>query len=128
MTTRSPTRTASFPSTDPAVRTGLGVAMLLAVTDVVVGITTISGDAVGNAVAVLVGVLAAATLVSLPAAWRGSARALRAVAVTRLIAAFTAVPAFFVDDVAPELVIAAAVTVVAALVVAVLVIPRRVRS
>ena len=122
------TATVPRPRTSPAVRTGLVLAVLLAVGDVVAGITTISGDAVGTSIAVVDVVLAIGTVGSLPAAWRGTAWALRTVAVTRLLGALTAVPAFFVDDVAPEMVIAAAVTVVVAIVAVVLVLPRGVRS
>jgi len=117
----------SPPRTGPAVRTGLALAVLLALADVAAGIALV-GDATGTAVAVFGGLMALATLGALPAAWRGTGWALRTVAATRLLGALTAVPAFFVDDVAPGLVLAAAVTVVAAIVVAVLVLPRGARS
>jgi fluoride ion exporter CrcB/FEX len=120
--------TVSPPRTSPAVRTGLVLAAVLAVGDVVAGITTISGDPVGTSVAVVDGLLALGTLGSIPAAWRGAAWALRTVAITRLLGALTAVPAFFVDDAPAGMVLAAAVTVVVAIVVAVLVLPRGTRS
>jgi hypothetical protein len=121
------TATVSRPRTSPAVRTGLVLAVLLALGDVAAGITTISGDAVGTSIAVFDVVLALVTVGSIPAAWRGAAWALRTVAATRLLGALTAVPAFFVD-VEPGMVIAAAVTVVVAIVAAVLVLPRGTRS
>jgi hypothetical protein len=121
------TATVSRPRTSPAVRTGLVLAVLLALGDVAAGITTISGDAVGTSIAVFDVVLAIGTIGSIPAAWRGAAWALRTVAATRLLGALTAVPAFFVD-VEPGMVIAAAVTVVVAIVAAVLVLPRGTRS
>lgn len=115
--------------TGPAVRTGLILAALLAIGDVVAGIATISGDAVGTAIAVFGGVAALVTLAALPAGWRGAEWALRTVAATRLLGALTAVPAFFVGDVPAALVIAAAVTVVLAVLVAVLVLrPARDRA
>jgi hypothetical protein len=122
------TATVSRPRTSPAVRTGLVLAVLLALGDVAAGITTISGDAVGTSIAVFDVVLAIGTIGSIPAAWRGAAWALRTVAATRLLGALTAVPAFFVDDVEPGMVIAAAVTVVVAIVAVVLVLPRGTRS
>jgi hypothetical protein len=122
------TATVSRPRTSPAVRTGLVLAVLLALGDVAAGITTISGDAVGTSIAVFDVVLALVTVGSIPAAWRGAAWALRTVAATRLLGALTAVPAFFVDDVEPGMVIAAAVTVVVAIVAVVLVLPRGTRS
>ena len=122
------TTTLSRPRTSPAVRTGLVLAVLLALGDVAAGITTISGDAAGTTVSVVDGLLALGTIGSLPAAWRGAAWALRTVASTRLLGAVTAVPAFFVDDVPAGLVLAAAVTVVVAIVAAVLVLPRGTRS
>jgi hypothetical protein len=94
---------------------------------VAAGITTISGDAVGTSIAVFDVVLAIGTIGSIPAAWRGATWALRTVAATRLLGALTAVPAFFVD-VEPGMVIAAAVTVVVAIVAVVLVLPRGTRS
>jgi hypothetical protein len=121
------TATVSRPRTSPAVRTGLVLAVLLALGDVAAGITTISGDAVGTSIAVFDVVLALVTVGSIPAAWRGAAWALRTVAATRLLGALTAVPAFFVD-VEPGMVIAAAVTVVVAIVAVVLVLPRGTRS
>jgi hypothetical protein len=122
------TATVSRPRTSPAVRTGLVLAVLLALGDVAAGITTISGDAVGTSIAVFDVVLAIGTIGSIPAAWRGATWALRTVAATRLLGALTAVPAFFVDDVEPGMVIAAAVTVVVAIVAVVLVLPRGTRS
>ena len=128
MTTATSPATVSRLHTSPAVRTGLVLAVLLALGDVAAGITTISGDAVGTSVAVVDGLLALGTLGSIPAAWRGTAWALRTVAATRLLGALTAVPAFFVDDVEPGMVIAAAVTVVVAIVAVVLVLSRGTRS
>ena len=104
------------------------LAVLLALGDVAAGITTISGDAVGTSIAVFDVLLALVTVGAIPAAWRGATWALRTVAATRLFGALTAVPAFFVDDVEPGMVIAAAVTVVVAIVAVVLVLPRGIRS
>jgi hypothetical protein len=122
------TATLSRPGTSPAVRTGLVLAVLLALGDIAAGITTISGDAFGTSIAIVDGLVALVMFGAFPAAWRGAAWALRTVAATRLLGALTTLPAFFVDDVAPGMVIAAAATVVVALVVVVLVYPRGNRS
>lgn len=121
------TATLARPRTSPALRTGLVLAVLLAVGDVAAGIALV-GDTTGTAIAVFGAVMALATLGALPPAWRGTSWALRTVVATRLLGALTAVPAFFVDDVTAVLVLVAAVTVVVAIVVAVLVLPRRAQA
>ena len=107
--------------TGRGVRIGLGLAALLAVGDVAAGIVLFGGDPTSTAVAVFGWFMALATFAALPAGWRGAGRALRTVAVTRLLGALTAVPAYFVPGVPTGLVITAAVTVLAAVLAAVLI-------
>jgi hypothetical protein len=121
------TATLARPRTSPAVRTGLVLAVLLAGGGGAAGIALV-GDSTGTAVAMFGAVMALATLGALPQAWQGTAWALRTVAATRLLGALTAAPAFFVDDVPAGLVLVAAVTVVIAIIVAVLVLPRRTQA
>ena len=118
MTTTSPSRTA------PAVRIGLVLGALLALVDLVALVTTEHDGPGGPAVAVAGGLLAVLTLAAVPSGWRGAAWALTTVAVTRLVGALASVPVFFDDD-ADEPVVVAALTVVLAVAVAVLVLPRR---
>jgi hypothetical protein len=113
------------PATGVGVRVGLVLAALLSLVDLVALVTTEHGGTTGVAVAVGGGVLAVATLAALPAGWRGAGWALRTVAATRLVACLASVPAFFDGGTAEEPVLVAAVTVVLAIVVAVLVLPRR---
>jgi hypothetical protein len=93
-------------------RVGLGLAALLALTDIVsVAFPTPEGET-GPPVAVLVVglVLGLATVAALVPAWRtGSRPALRAVAGTRIVSGILALPAFFVDPPVPLLVLAAVV-------------------
>jgi hypothetical protein len=120
--------TLSPPRTSAAVRTGIVLAVILAISDIVGGIPLIGEDAFASTVAVFGWVMAIGTLVAVPAAWRGGETPRRTVVLTRLLGALTAVPAFFLADVATGLVLAAAATVLAAIVVAVLVLPRRAQS
>lgn len=126
-TTAPPTRTAQ--RTGRAVRAALVLAVLLALGDLAAGAATVGSDPAGTTIGVFGAVVAVITIAALPAAWRGRESALRAVAATRLLGALTAVPAFFVADVAAGLVIAAAVTVACAVLVTVVVLrPARSRA
>lgn len=95
MTTSQP---ASHLST--ANRIGLGLAAFLGVADVVLSFIPVPEGDVGPPqwIVVLSGLLGVATLAAVVVAWRkGGRRALRTVAVTRVLSMLTAVPAFFVD-------------------------------
>lgn len=107
------------------VRIGLVLAALLSLVDLVALVTTEHGGTTGTVVAVGGGVLAVVTLAALPAGWRGAGWALRTVAATRLVACLASVPALVDGGSTEEPVLVAAVTVVLAVVVAVLVLPRR---
>ena len=122
------TSTPTTRRTTATVRTGLVLAALLALLDLVALIATEHGGAGGTVVAIAGAALGVATLAVLPAAWRGAAWALRTVAATRLVACLASVPAFVDGSTTEEPVLVAALTVVLAIVVAVLVLPRAVRS
>ena len=81
-------------------RTGLVIAALLGVADVVSAFFPTPDGQVGPPLAIVVlgGVIGLATLAAVAVAWRRGRRgALRIVAGTRVLSAITALPAFFVD-------------------------------
>jgi hypothetical protein len=113
-------------------RIGLGICAVLAVADLA-GLAMVGGtdsDAVGPPSAVLVAgaVLGAITLVAVVSTWRTGSRAgSRVVAGTRILSAFGALPAFFVDDVPAGLVASAGAGVAVTLVAVWLVLSPRAR-
>lgn len=98
-------------------RTGLVLLALLALGDVALPFTT-DGEHPPMWVAIVGLVLGVASLVCLPAAWRGRTPALFGLLGTRVVSALLSLPAFFVDDVPGEVlgivVLTVALTVVGA--------------
>jgi hypothetical protein len=105
-------------------RTGLVIAALLGVADVVSAFFPTPDGEVGPPLPIVLlgGLLGIATLGAVAVAWRtGKRGALRIVAGTRVLSAITALPAFFVDVPAPlKLVVAVAVVLTVVCVVLVL--------
>ena len=106
------------------VRTGLVLAALLGLADVVSVLFPTPDGEVGPPLPILVlgALLGAATLAAVIVAWRTGRRgALRIVAGTRVLSAISALPAFFVDvPVALKLVVAVAIVLTVVSVVLVL--------
>lgn len=98
-------------------RVGLVLAALLAVGDVLTSIPQYVDEPVIPTVAI---VLAVATLVAVPFAWRDAAWARGVVIATRLLSALLAVPAFFFPGVPPGWVVAAATGILLSVLVVVL--------
>jgi hypothetical protein len=99
-----------------AVRTGLVLAAVTGLADVVFNATMLS-DGVTSIAGLVIGLL---TLVAIPFAWRGSRGALIVVVVTRLLSGLSGLPAFFVDGVPAGGIIAAAVGLVLEVIVVIL--------
>jgi hypothetical protein len=100
-----------------AVRTGLVLAVVTSLADVVFNATMLS-DGITSIAGLAIGLL---TLVAIPFAWRGSRGALIVVAVTRALSGLSGVPAFFIAGVPAGGVIAAAVGLVLEVVIVILV-------
>jgi hypothetical protein len=77
---------------------GLCICALLAVADLIGLIGLNAADAPPVPVTVMSAVLGLMTLVVLRPAWRGEARGLTTVLITRVLSALLGVPAFFVDS------------------------------
>jgi hypothetical protein len=99
-----------------AVRTGLVLAAVTGLADVVFNATMLS-DGITSIAGLVIGLL---TLAAIPFAWRGSRAALMVVIVTRLLSGLSGIPAFFVDGVPAGGVIAAAVGLVLEVIVVIL--------
>ncbi|NUT36662.1 MAG: hypothetical protein HOV79_26710 [Hamadaea sp.] len=97
------------------VRAGLVLAVLLGLGDLALPLG--GGDFPPIAVALIGAALGLITLVAAVPGWKGNRVALLTVAVTRVISALTALPAFVVADVPAEAQIAAGAIVVLTLVV-----------
>ncbi len=111
-------------------KTGIIIAVLLAVADIITGATQLGADAT-LPLEVAVGIIVAGvvTLVVAPFAWRGARWAAIVVVVVRLLSALSAVPAFFVPGLEPGIVIVAAVGIIVAVVAAALILlGQRVRA
>lgn len=96
-------------------RVGLVVASAIAVIELVgtlVGLADSEG--IGLAIGVVTAVLAVATLALAPLAWRGRRGPAIGVAATRVVASLAGLPAFFLPEVPPAGVIAAATGIVLA--------------
>lgn len=104
-------------------RTGLIVAAAVAAIELVGSLTGLAdSDGVGLIIALATVLLALATLVLVPMAWRGRRGPALAVAGTRVAASLFGLPAFFIPGVPPVGVIAAAAGIVIAVGVAICVV------
>jgi len=98
-----------------ATTVGLVLAGLLGLADAI-GVVTGGVDGPPMGVVVAGAVLGVITLVGVVLGWRGSRAGIAVAAVTRVLSALTAVPAFFVDDVPAPAVGLAAVGVIVTLI------------
>ncbi|MEU6414864.1 hypothetical protein [Microbispora sp. NPDC046933] len=98
-------------------RVGLVLAGVLAIGDIVTSIPQFADDPVVPLAVVVLGLL---SLAATPFAWAGATWARNVVIVARVLAALTAVPAFFLPGLPAGWVVAAASGIVLSLVVAVL--------
>lgn len=109
------------PSSNAALRTGLILALVLALGDIVLGLgQLLAAGTIPDAVTLVILGLGAATLLVLPFAWRGSVGAAWVAGITRVLSALSGMPAFFIAGIPAMMVFLAALGMALAVAVVVL--------